>query len=223
MAKEEKKKEKNEEVHEPAKPPRSKGEINLFMVLGIIGGAVILIFALMVVGYMFIIKPDIQAIQSPADSAAQSEKHGDEHGNEAHGTAVSHEEDQLLEDPHELEKQIHFVKTEQIVTNPKGASSMFIIVELGIEFRMKPDEEGDGGGHGGGGDEITADSPFLKIPMARTKAEVSKILGSMTAQELQTIDRDTLRMEIKEAIAPAFNKQGKMYLRDVIFTQYVLQ
>ncbi len=223
MAKEEKKKEKNEEVHEPAKPPRLKGEINLFMALGIIGGAVILIFALMIAGYILIIKPDIQAIRTPVDSAARGENHGDAHGDEAHGATVSSEEEKLLEDPHELEKQIHFVQTEQIVTNPKGASSMFIVVELGIEFRMKPDDEDGDGGHGGGGDEITADSPFLKIPMARTKAEVSKILGSMTAQELQTVDRDTLRMEIKEAIAPAFNKPGKMYIRDVIFMQYVLQ
>lgn len=207
MAKEkeaEKPKEEKAEKQVPEKPKGKPGELGLMQILIVIGGTAVLLFVLFIVGYIFIVKPDLQNIEEPGKDKAKSEnvKKGDEAKNE---------------DLNEFAKEEfeRFVATGRITTNPK-MSSQFVIVDLGIEFYVHEELAKEVK------KEKTEESPGMNKVLASVKGEVNNILGAMTVEELQSIRRDSLQSVFKAKLKPVL-KKSRMLLKDAIIQEFIIQ
>jgi flagellar basal body-associated protein FliL len=215
-----------DEKQVPVKPKKlGGGELSFVKILIIIAVTIVLIFGLFITAWVFVISPDLQPTVAVSDSTQveNGDAHGDEHGkkddhhDEDH--EMSEEEEFLAEDDHGL-----FETTGRITTNPRG-STKFVVVDLGLEFVEKKahgeeEEESGGGGHGGGGGGH--ESHFEPKALAKIKGGVTSLIGSMPLQELQTIERDTLRSLLKKRLKPIMKKE-KMFLRNVILQEFIIQ
>jgi flagellar basal body-associated protein FliL len=211
-----------DEKQVPLKPKKIGGELSFVKILIIIGVTVTLIFVMFIITWIFVVQPGLNPHAAVSDSTQVDDAHGeDSHGKKSN----SLDEDKMTEEEKFLADEEHglFETTGRITTNPKG-STKFVVVDLGLEFVVKKHLDEDGEEieeeaplHGGDGTSL-----FEPKALARIKGGVTSMIGSMPLQELQTIERDTLKVMFFTRLKPILKKE-EMFLRNVILQEFIIQ
>lgn len=195
---------------EPEKPDKKKkkkeGGMSLPVMIGIGFGVIVVNVVLVIVVINFVVPMMNGSHDAEKDKKAKiaEEKKKAEH-------AVSHsdpEEEEFFEN----EKERHYMETGRITTNPK-MSTKFIVIGLGLEFRVKEDTYKE--------EELKAESEMMKKMLSRIKAVVIKELGMMSLEDLQT-NRPQLDNIFKEKLRPLFKEQ-KIYLKRADIVEFIVQ
>ncbi len=209
----------NEELQVPEKPKKRGGaEIGLIPMVGIIGGTVLSMILVVFALYWFFIRPDI--IGSHGGGSDSTKVH-----EEKELTPEEEEKQKLKEAMQKLEEEdaisetegVLFVQTSDIITNT-NPPDWFIVVQLGLEYRLPAieGEESGGGGHG------AAAAPTLAPKLeSEVRATVTKFFGSKSMDQITAI-RDSLEKKFHEELKPIFLK-NKIFLRKVAVPKFVTQ
>lgn len=204
---------KKEQKQKPEKPKKAKGptEMSLPVLLGIIGGVLVIFMAFI---YFLVLPALVDGISgNTEDNTAGTEQmetseEGSHDGDEKEkGDGMSEEDEYLAGD-----EGLHFVETGKLMTNPKGSANKIVVLNLGLEFRTKGDEEEESHGEG----ELIS----IKM-MAKIKGIVNTTIGQWTIEDLDT-KRDSIASYLKDGMKPLF-KKNDMFLRDVILQEYIIQ
>jgi hypothetical protein len=212
--------EEQQGVQEPEmptkKPKKSGGGLSTPMWIGVIAGGLILNTVIIILAIRVFVEQPTAAVpqeggKEHTEKVDNKHKSSDEHAEEGDEESVDDlEEENVLHG----DDNVEFMETGRITTNPKGSTS-FVILNLGLEYRKKHTEgEEGGGGHGGG-------APAGPDPvMARVKGVINNTIGSMTVEQLQ--DREALRTKLRDDIRVVYKKH-KIYLRDVVLVEFLIQ
>ncbi|PKL80894.1 MAG: hypothetical protein CVV25_02965 [Ignavibacteriae bacterium HGW-Ignavibacteriae-4] len=143
----------------------------------------------------------------------------DEHPKEAKTEDKAHnEKDEFAEfkNPEEsffeTENQRKMLSTGRITTNPANSIKKFVIINLGLEYRIKPDLPEE---------EFDLEKPLMLKLMIRLKAKITDRLGSMRVEELVR-QRSELTKLFKEDLQEIFN-ENQMFLREVYLNEFLIQ
>lgn len=112
----------------------------------------------------------------------------------------------------ENEKERKMLTTGRITTNPANSINKLVIVDLGLEYRIKPDLPED---------EFEMEKPIMTKLMIKLKAAITKRIGSLGVEELVS-QRNELPGLFKSDLQPLFN-ENQMYLRDVYLNEFLVQ
>lgn len=112
----------------------------------------------------------------------------------------------------ETENQRKMISTGRITTNPANSIKKFVIVDLGLEYRIKPDMPEE---------EFEIEKPLMTKLMIRVKAKITDRLGSMRVEELVR-QRSELTALFKEDLQKIFN-ENQMFLREVYLNEFLVQ
>lgn len=116
----------------------------------------------------------------------------------------------------------------RITTNPRN-STQFVVVNIGVVYFPKSEdhlkelkvekakEAKEAGPEGGGGNPTLLSTKSY----AQLKANVTRVLGSLSVEELQA-RRDSLPSMIKMNVKPVF-RENEMFIKDVILLEFILQ
>ena len=143
----------------------------------------------------------------------------DEHPKEAKSEQMGHsEEDEFAQfkNPEETffetESQRKMLSTGRITTNPANSIKKFIIVNLGLEYRIKPDLPVE---------EFDLEKPLMQKIMIRLKSKITDRVGSMRVEELVR-QRSELTTIFKADLQELFN-ENQMFLREVYLNEFLIQ
>lgn len=212
MAKEKKKEETEEEVSSevqiPEKPKRRTSDIGLVPMIAIIGGTILAMILIVFALYWFLIRPDFVHDTGGSDSTKVELSDAEKARiKEKQEMARYEEEDAIGEST-----GVQFVQTTDIITNT-SALDWFIVVQLGLEYRMFDSEEGAAEGAA-----ATALDPRLE---SEVRSYVTKYFGLKT-MDVVTAQRDSLESIFHKELKPIFLKH-KMFLRRVSIPKFVTQ
>lgn len=112
----------------------------------------------------------------------------------------------------ETENERKMISTGRITTNPSNSIKKFIIMDLGFEYRIKPDLPEE---------EFDLEKPLMQKMMLKLKAGITQKIGSMRVEELVR-QRSELPDIFKEELQTLFN-ENKMYLREVYLNEFLIQ
>ena len=189
-------KEEKLERQEPEKPKRqSTGSMKLPMLIGIIAGVVVIQAIIIVVVMNIFLKPSYAPADTQGGKTEQKKVEKDESPKEGESSD---------------DVNMQFIETGRITTNAKS-SDKFVVLNLGLEFKAQGEEEPsekEGG----------TLSPIMN---AKIKGTINGIIGSMAIEDLQA-KRDSLSFIIKDRLKPVF-KSNKMFLKDVIIQEFIIQ
>lgn len=202
------------EKQEPLKPEK-KG-LSLPLIIGAAVGVLVIIVLGVVLGVVVASKffaPEHSADSGEGEGKAKKEKTV---------KAKDFDEDFDQEGGH-LAKlhDIILMETGRITTNPKGAASVFVVVNFGMEFKkMDPDNEAlktltDKAG------VLDMGNPVMKKLMARMRGVLNNMLASYTQEEL--LDKRTeLPDLVKKEILPIF-RDYQLSLGNVTLQEFIIQ
>ena len=100
----------------------------------------------------------------------------------------------------------------RITTNPANSIKKFIIVNLGLEYRIKPDLPVE---------EFDLEKPLMQKLMIRLKSKITDRVGSMRVEELVR-QRSELTTIFKADLQELFN-ENQMFLREVYLNEFLIQ
>ncbi|MFP4526929.1 MAG: hypothetical protein ACLFQX_00150 [Candidatus Kapaibacterium sp.] len=209
--------EKTEEKQEPVKPEKKAkkvslgGGLSLPVIIGAVVGLLVLIAATVIIS-IFVASKFMLPEQS--EEAAKGGEHTEKTEDET--TAIT-EEDLAMAEEEDFQKGlvgVQYVKTGRITTNPKGASQ-FIVLNLGLEFRLK-NKDNDWVE-----EPIDPEDPMVMHMLSKVKGIVNQVLGTMTVQELHD-KRSEMPLILKEKLKETF-VQYRMFLREVVIEEYIIQ
>jgi flagellar basal body-associated protein FliL len=181
---------------------KKKKSSSLKMILIVLG--VLVINAVIVVGVVKFFFADAANGEQHKEAKAQKavEKTKDEFAQ------FKDDEENFFEE----EKDRKMLTTDRITTNPANSISKLIVVNLGLEYRIKPDLPEE---------EFEAETPLMQKLMIRVKAAVLQKIGSMGVEELVR-QRGELPEMFKKVLQPIFN-ENQMYLRAVYLNEFLIQ
>lgn len=195
------------EQQEEEKEPKKKGLSTITIIGLIVGFLVVQIAAIFIIFTMFI-NPSKTA--EPDKTAEKKEARAVEH---------STEEDTPEGETYMVRKIGKIVPVtcgdkDEIIINPRGSSTRYIIVSVGLEMQSSgAEEESDGHGEGGSGG-----SNPLMIPVCD---KIISTISSRTLEELQQPElRDSLRLQLRKELQPYF---GEERIRTVYFPRFIIQ
>jgi hypothetical protein len=204
-----------EKKQEPEKPVKVKSESPIPMV-GIIAFAIILIALLLNLWFLLGIKSQVSSVNEII-VASNPNIHGEKSG-EKNPSAKSGESSK--EDT--SNKDTQYFETGRITTNPR-ASTSFVVINLGMIFKVKPSEEGDEKHSEGEKKDASAQpiSPFGKRFDGMLRNSINSELGKLSVDEMQ-IPRDSLSSILKNKLVPLFLEE-KSSLKDVVIVEFIIQ
>lgn len=211
MAKEKKKEETEEEVSSevqiPEKPKRRTSDMGLVPMIAIIGGTILAMILIVFALYWFLIRPDFVHDTGGSDSTKVELSDAEKARIKEKQEMARYEEDAIGEST-----GVQFVQTTDIITNT-SALDWFIVVQLGLEYRMFDSEEGAAEGAA-----ATTLDPRLE---SEVRSYVTKYFGLKT-MDVVTAQRDSLESIFHKELKPIFLKH-KMFLRRVSIPKFVTQ
>jgi flagellar basal body-associated protein FliL len=196
------------EQQEEEKQPRKKGLSTITIIGLIVGFLVVQIAAIYIIFTMFI-NPGKTA--EPEKPAAKKE---------AHAVEEHSEEESPEGDTYMVRKIGKIVPVtcggkDELIVNPRGSSTRYIILSVGLEMQATGAEEEGGGEHGEGGGD--AANPLM-IPVCD---KIISTISSRTLEELQQPElRDSLRLQLRKDLQPYF---GEERIRTVYFPRFIIQ
>ena len=121
-------------------------------------------------------------------------------------------------------KGTEYFETGRITTNPR-ASTSFVVINLGMIFKVKPAEEGEKKAAEGEKKEKETTSapisPFGKRFDGMLRNSINAELGKLSVDEMQ-IPRDSLSNMLKTKLIPLF-KNEKSLLKEVVVVEFIIQ
>lgn len=194
-----------EEQEEGKTEEKKKAGLGTGAIIGIISGALIVQAIIVVVA----IKLMAPATTEPAKSAdAEQVENGDEDGDELDEDGEYAEDEEYADEeeaPSRRKKKVrHIVQLENILVNPKGSSSRYVSVTIGLEVKSEEEE---------------AAVEKLMVPIMST---IRRNLASKTIQELeiQANDETLLAKELLQDLRPYF-REVKLY--SVYIPKFIIQ
>lgn len=216
--------EQEEEIQQPEKPVKKKkssGGLSLPMMIVIGAGTLIVLVGISLFAISYMVNNIIdKKLGAQADSTKvlspkeEAKIKGKEKEKELDNAYKELEEEEYFE----TEEGVGYIETDRIVTNPKF-STRFAVLKLGLSYREKvnPDEEKEEEEKPKEGEV----DPAAQKMQAQIKSIINNMIGSMTEEELQQ-QRSNLAIIVKEKLTPVFKKH-KMFLRDVLIVEFIVQ
>jgi hypothetical protein len=206
----------DEKKQETEKPVKVKGDSQLPMV-GIIGFAIVLVALIVNLWFLLGIKSQVSTISDVFVS-------GKAITHEAKNGEKSAENKTDGDNPEDnSNKDTQYFETGRITTNPR-ASTSFVVINLGMIFKVNAVAEGEKKAEGESKEkETTAPpiSPFGKRFDGMLRNEINSELGRLTVDEMQ-IPRDSLSNMLKTKLLPLF-KNEKSFLKEVVIVEFIIQ
>ncbi len=201
------------EKQEPEKPKKSSGGLSLPLIIGAAVGVLVIIVLGVVLG-MVVASKFFPSQPAEAGHEGDKKEHSvkDKHAKEFESTDESY-----LSGGHD----VIFMETGRITTNPKGASSIFVVMNFGLEFKkMDPENEelkGFADAHG----KLNLEDPvFIKLN-AKIKGKINQFAASYTDVELQE-KRTELPELLKKELRSVF-KDYELVLGSVTVLEFIIQ
>lgn len=159
-----------DEVEEKKEESKKKSGMGMGAIIGIIAGAIVLQGVLIIVIWVFFLKPDTPTDAKNADDTEQtaSEENGEEDGEDG-------EEDHTIG---------HIIQMDEMIINPKGSPNRYVALEIGLEVN---DEE----------EAATIDGSLIAIKDRIIRTITSRTLDDLQKSELRDTLRDQLRTELQ--------------------------
>lgn len=198
-----------DEIDQPEeeKQPKKKGLSTITIIGLIVGFLVVQVAAIYIIFTMFINPSKSTEKEKPAD---KKEEHATEHPVES---------DDAPEGSYMVRKIGKIVPItcgdkDELIINPRGSSTRYVILSVGLEMQGAAAEE-EGGEHGEGG---SGGSNPLMIPVCD---KIISTISSRTLEELQQPEmRDSLRLQLRKELQPYF---GEERIRTVYFPRFIIQ
>lgn len=192
---------------EEEKEPKKKQGLSTITIIGlIVGFLVVQIAAVYIIITMFINPGTTTEAEKPADKK-------EEHADSEHVV-----EDEPRDGETYMIRKIGKIvpvtcgDKEDIIINPRGSATRYLIVNVGLEMQGSAAEEEGGHDEGGGG------SNPVMIPVC------DKIISTLAAHTLEELQqpamRDSLRLQLRRELQPYF---GEERIRTVYFPRFIIQ
>ncbi|HOK14642.1 MAG TPA: flagellar basal body-associated FliL family protein [Candidatus Kapabacteria bacterium] len=204
----EEKQQGEEVVQEPLKKEKKSLGVSLPLMIGAAAGILVIIVLGVILGVFFASK--FMGVQH---AGGEGEKGKTEKVSKAN--AEGEDEDYLakLED-------IILIETGRITTNPKGAASVFVVVNFGFEFRLmdKDNKElktlvSEGA--------VNMEHPAIRKMMARIRSTINNLIASYTKEELLN-KRAEIPELVKKELRPFF-RDYELLLVNVTIQEFIIQ
>lgn len=206
-----------EPQEEGKEQPKKKQGLSLVMIIGLIVGFLVVQVAAIYIIFTMFIAPSSNAGADKGKDKEKKEQHS-EHG-DAKVAEEGHQEDYMPDEGYKIRKvgEIIPVKCggkDEIILNPRGSSSRYVIVSVGLEMRASTNKEEEASdGHGGGNGEDP-----LMVPICD---KIISAISSKSLEELQQPNmRDSLRELLRRELQPYY---GEKRIRTVYFPRFIIQ
>lgn len=184
------------------KAKKDKKGSPLKMILLVVG--ILVVNAIIVIGVVKFFFSDAAHDEHPKEASTEQKGHNPK------------DEFAEFENPEETffetESQRMIISTGRITTNPANSIKKFVIINLGLEYRIKPDLPIE---------EFDVEKPLMIKLMIRLKAKITDRLGAMRVEELVR-QRSELTALFKEDLQELFN-ENQMFLREVYLNEFLIQ
>ncbi len=198
-----------EVVHEPLKKEKKSLGVSLPLMIGAGVGILVIIILGVILGVFFASK--FMGVQHPggAPEKGKTEKVAKS------DTAEEEGEEYLskLED-------IAIMETGRITTNPKGAASVFVVVNFGFEFK-KMDKENKELKTLVNEGAVNMEHPVIRKMMARIRSTINNMIASYTKEELLN-KRPEITELVKKELRPIF-RDYELLLVNVTIQEFIIQ
>ncbi len=210
------------EKQEPEKPEKKKkkekkegggGGLSLPLIIGAAFGIIILIVVSVIIGIVVANK-----FMGGHDSAE----------GEAKGKTEQQAGKEKKEDPYSQEESylsklegVMFMETGRITTNPKNGSSMFVVVNLALEFKKMNEDSDELKAIADKEGKLNIENPLVQKMVAKIKGKINQMIGSYTEAELQQ-NRPNLPEMFKKELKPVF-KEFELMLGNVSIQEFIIQ
>ena len=191
-----------QEVNDEQPKKKKSGSSPLKMILLIVG--ILVVNAIVVIGVVKFFFADSGQGEHPKEATSEHVEHkeGDEFAE------FKNEEESFFE----VEKDRKMMTTGRITTNPANSIKKFVILNLGLEYRIKPDLPEE---------EFDIEKPLMQKMMIRITSAITNRVGSMRVEEIVR-QRGELTEIFKEDLQPLFN-ENQMFLREVYLNEFLIQ
>lgn len=203
------------EKQEPLKPEK-KGGLSLPLIIGAAVGILVIIILGVVLGV-------VVASKYFGSGHSEAPIDGDGKAKKEHVAKSETAEDEFDTEGGYLSKlhDVMIMETGRITTNPKGAASVFVVVNFGLEFKkMDPDNEELKALAGKEG-ELNMEHPIMKKLMAKMRGVLNNMIGSYTQDELLA-KRAELPELVKKELKPIF-RDYELSLGSITIQEFIIQ
>lgn len=206
----EEKQQGEEVVHEPVKKEKKSLGVSLPLMIGAAAGILVIIVLGVILGVFFASK--FMGVQH---SGGAEQKGKTENVSKSKASLEAEDEDYLakLED-------IVLMETGRITTNPKGAASVFVVVNFGFEFRLMDKDKSEYKTLVKEG-TVNMEHPIMRKMMARIRSTLNKMIASYTKEELLE-KRPEIPELVKKELRPVF-RDYELQLINVTIQEFIIQ
>lgn len=199
-----------EVIQEPLKKEKKSLGVSLPLMIGAAAGILVIIVLGVILGVFFASK--FMGVQH---SGGGTEKGKTENVSKTKENTEGADEDYLakLED-------IVLMETGRITTNPKGAASVFVVVNFGFEFRLMDKENSEYKTLVKEG-AVNMEHPIMKKMMARIRSTLNNMIASYTKEELLE-KRPEIPELVKKELRPVF-RDYELQLVNVTIQEFIIQ
>ncbi|MBE2188144.1 MAG: hypothetical protein KGZ71_09070 [Desulfobulbaceae bacterium] len=190
--------------------PKKKAGLSLPVIIGIGAGVLIVL----VVVILFAVKMMLNSVVGTQQGDTQSTEQVQKPVEDKELSNIEYYKKMADEDKIS-ENDSKYMETGRITTNPR-ASTQFVVVNLGLSYRIGVDAEDAEKKEG------TETDDQKRRFEALIRNAINNQIGDMSVGELQQIRRDSLTSIFKERLVPVFIN-NRIFLRDVILVEYIIQ
>lgn len=209
-----------EEKHEPELPEKKKkkektpGGISMPLIIGAAGGIIVLIIASVIIGI-------VVAGKFFGPQAAQEEANSKDGKNKATANKEYKENPYEGEMPLSQLEGVMFMETGRITTNPKNGTSIYVVMNLGFEFKKMDEESKELAAIADKEGKVAIENPLVQKMMARIRSTINQMIASYTEAELQNM-RPQMPDVLKKQLKPVF-KDYELILGNVSIQEFIIQ
>jgi len=205
----EEKQQGEEVVQEPLKKEKKSLGVSLPLMIGAAAGILVIIVLGVILGVFFASK--FMGVQH---AGGEGEK------GKTEKTAKSNIAEEDEGDYLSKLKDIAIMETGRITTNPKGSSSVFVVVNFGFEFKKMDNDNKELKTLVNEG-AVNMEHPVIKKMMARIRSTLNKMIASYTKEELLE-KRHEIPELVKKELRPIF-RDYELLLVNVTIQEFIIQ
>jgi len=208
-------KQESEEKQVPEKPPKKQGGLSLPLIIGASVGVLVIVVLGVVLGVVVASKYFV-----PPSAETAEEGGGKKKTEERAAKNGSYSEDEESNFLSKLD-DVLLLQTDRITTNPHNASSVFVVLDLHLEFKKMDQgnkvlkDIADKSG------TVNMEHIIIKKMMSRIRSTINQLIAGMTEVEIHE-KRSELPEIIRTQIRPVF-RDYELILGRVMITEFIMQ
>lgn len=210
---EEKKDHSEDSLQEPLKKEKKSLGVSLPLMIGAALGILVIIVLGVILGVFFASK-----------FLGPQQANGDKNKGKTEKVAKSGDafEEEFTSEGGYLSKleDIMLMETGRITTNPRGAASVFVVVNFGFEFKKMNDDNKELANLAKEG-AVNMEHPVIKKMMARIRSTINNMIASYTKEELLEKRKELPEM-VKKELRPIF-RDYELLLGNVTVQEFIIQ